>query len=55
MKTYTFSSNSGNQVQVEAADEAGARDKAIRQLWGPPTGIYGNEYKGRGLDLKSIS
>lgn len=36
---------------VKANDESYARHLAMIKRWGPPTGIYGPDYKGRGLSL----
>lgn len=52
MTTFTFRNNAGLLVTVTAEDESTARHLAMVELWGKPSGIYGNRYAGRGLVLQ---
>ena len=51
MRTWTFIHVDGEHSTVRAKDETTARDAAMRLRWGPPSGMYGNAYRGAGLTL----
>lgn len=52
-QTYSFLSNSGNFVEVEAEDEATARNKAMFKLWGQPDKPWlPARWEGKGLMLR---
>lgn len=50
MQEYKFSGPGGSRVVV-ASNESEARHLAMVQRWGPPSGMYGRRYEGRGLIL----
>lgn len=54
MVTFEATSNRGDKVVVEAADEQEARTKAMTMIWGPPRGMYSGGYKGVGLMIREV-
>jgi hypothetical protein len=50
-QSFQFRCMNGDLITVRAGDESHARHFAMVERWGPPSGIYGGWYEGRGLTL----
>ena len=51
IQSFQFRCLNGDLVTVTARDESQARHFAMVERWGPPDGIYGGWYYGKGLSL----
>lgn len=51
LQSFQFRCMNGDLITVKADDESKARHFAMTERWGPPSGIYGGWYRGRGLTL----
>ena len=54
VQKYQFSCLNGDLITVNADSESKARHFAMVERWGPPSGIYGGWYQGRGLTLVEV-